>query len=41
MEKKPERLFKEMMSENFPKLGKNLDIQVHEINRSLHYFNLK
>lgn len=34
-----ENLFKEIMSEKLPNLGRKLDIQVHEANRSLYYFN--
>ena len=30
-EKEPESLFKEIMTENFPNLGGDLDIQVHEL----------
>ena len=40
-EKEAENLFKEIMAENFPNLGRNLDIQIHEDNSSPHNFNLK
>lgn len=36
-----ESLFEEITPENFPNLGRDLDIQVHETNRSPHAFNLK
>lgn len=32
-EKRTESLFKELILENFPDLGKELDIQVHKANR--------
>ena len=32
-EKRVESLFKEIISENFPNLGKDLDIQIHEANK--------
>ena len=38
-EKGTENLFKEIMTENFPNLGRELDIQVHEANTSLQNFN--
>lgn len=34
-----ENLFKEITAEKLPNLGRKLDIQVHEANRSLYYFN--
>ena len=40
-EKEAENLFKEIISENFPNLGKELEIQVNEINRSPKYINTK
>lgn len=36
-----ESLFKEMMAETFPDLGKDMDIQLHEAQRSPISFNLK
>ena len=36
-----ESLFKEMMTENFPNLQRDLDIQVHEAHRSPDKINLK
>ena len=38
-EKGAENLFKEIMSKNFPNLGEELDIQVHETNRTPNYLN--
>lgn len=35
-----ESVFKAIITENFPNLRKELDIQVHEANRT-HYFNVK
>ena len=35
MEKEVEKLLKETMAENVPSLGRDLDIQYHEDNRSL------
>ena len=34
-----ESLFKEVMNENFPNLGKEMDIQVHEACKSPNRFN--
>ena len=34
-------MFKEIISENFPNLGKELEIPVNEINRSPKYINTK
>lgn len=34
-------LFEERIAENFPNLKKDLDIQVHEVNRLPHNFNPK
>lgn len=36
-----ENLFKELTAENFPNLGKELDIQVYEANRTPYYLNVK
>lgn len=36
-----EKLFKEVIAENFPNLGKELDIKVHEANRSPYYHNTR
>lgn len=36
MEKWAESLFKEIIFENFPKLGRDLDIQVNKANKSSH-----
>lgn len=36
-----ESLFREVISENFPNLGRDLDIQVHKTNTSPCYFNPK
>lgn len=37
-----ENLTEEITAENFPNMGKDLDIQVHEANIThLHYFNAK
>lgn len=33
--------FKEIIAENFPNLGKELDIQIHEANRTSYYLNAK
>ena len=38
-EKGTDRLFKEIMAENFPNLGRNSAIQVHEAHRSPNKFN--
>ena len=40
-EKGAESLFKEIIAENFPNLGKELEIQVNEVNRSPKYINIK
>ena len=40
-EKEAERLFKEIIPENFPNLGKELGIQIHEANRTSNYLNTK
>ena len=40
-EKGAERLFKELIAENFPNLQKELNIQVHEAKRTPNYFNAK
>lgn len=40
-EKGAENLFKEIMAENVPNLRRDLDIQVHEANRSYQNFNSK
>ena len=40
-EKGAENLFKEIIAENFSNLGKKLDIQVHEDNRTPNYLNAK
>ena len=34
-------LFNEIIPENFPNLGRAMDVSVHEANRSPHYFNEK
>lgn len=39
--KRVESLFKEIMTENFSNIRKDLDIQVHEASRSPQNFNLK
>ena len=36
-----ERLFKEIIAENFPNLRKELDRHIHKGNRSLHHLNAK
>ena len=36
-----ESLFKEIIAENFPNLGKELEIQVKEANRTPNYINVK
>ena len=38
-EKGTKKLFKEIIAENFPNLGKELGIQVHEANRIPNYHN--
>ena len=40
-EKEAESFFKELIAENFPYLGKEVDLQVHEANRTLNYINAK
>lgn len=40
-EKEVESLFKEIMAKNFPILGRDLDIQVQEANKSPQIFNQK
>ena len=40
-EKAAESLFKEIIAENFPNLGKKLELQVNEPNRTLNYINVK
>lgn len=40
-QKEAESLSKEIMTENFPNLGRDLDIQVHEANRAPHKFQSK
>ena len=40
-QKRAESLFKEIIPEKFPNLGKKLDVQVHEANRSSNYINPK
>ena len=40
-ENKAENLFKEIMAENFPMLGRDLDIQVCEAHKSPNKLNLK
>ena len=40
-EKETESLSKEIIAENFPILGKELDIQVHEAKRTPNYLNAK
>ena len=39
-EKGAENIFKEIIAENVPNLGKKLNIEVHEANRT-HYFTTK
>lgn len=36
-----ESLFKEITAENFPNLEREMDIQVHEFNKSPHYLKEK
>ena len=36
-----ESLFKEIIAKNFPNLGKELELQVKEVNRTPHYINVK
>ena len=40
-EKGVESLFKEMVAENFPNLGKELNVQIHCASRTLNYLNTK
>lgn len=40
-EKGAKSLFKENVAENFPNLGREMDIQVHEFNKSPHYLKEK
>ena len=40
-EKRAESLFEEIMAENFPNLGRHMDIQVHEAHRSLNKLTLR
>lgn len=40
-EKGAESIFKEIIAEKFPNLGKELDIQVHEANKIPCYLNAK
>ena len=40
-EKGIERLFNEIIAMNFPNLGKDLDIQTHETNRTPTYLSAK
>lgn len=40
-EKGAENLFTEIIAKNFPNLGRELDIQVSEANRSSYYLNAK
>uniref|UniRef100_A0A9L0SCP5 L1 transposable element RRM domain-containing protein n=1 Tax=Equus caballus TaxID=9796 RepID=A0A9L0SCP5_HORSE len=40
-EKRTESLFKEIIAENFPNLGKELELQVNEVNRAPNYINVK
>ena len=40
-ERGAENLFKEIIAEKFPDLGKELDIQIHEVNRTHNYLNAK
>ena len=40
-EKRAERLFKEIKTENFQNLRKELDIQVHEVKRTPNYLHAK
>ena len=38
-EKRAKNLSKEIRAENFPNLGRDLDIEIHEDNKSLQVFN--
>ena len=40
-EKGAQSLFKKIIAEDYPKLGKELDIQVREANRTPYYLNAK
>ena len=40
-EEETERLFKEIIAENFPNLGEELAIQVHKANKALNYLSAK
>ena len=40
-ENRVETLFKEIIAENFPNMGKDLDIQVHGAHKSQNKLNLK
>lgn len=40
-EKGAESIFKEVIAEKFPNLGKELDIQIHEANKIPCYLNAK
>lgn len=40
-ERAAESLFGEIMDENFPNMGRDLEIQLHEANRSPNKFNLR
>ena len=40
-EKGAESLFKEIIAEKFPNLGKELDLQLYEANRTANYINAK
>lgn len=39
--KRTENLFNKIIAENLPNLGKELDIQVHKINRTPYHLNTK
>ena len=36
-----ESLFKDIIAKNFPNLGKEIDIQIHEANRTPNHLNAK
>src|SRR3712207_1482128 len=40
-EKEVESLFKVIIAENFPNLGKKPDLQIYEVNRTPSYINVK
>ena len=40
-EKRAESLFKEIIAENFPNLGKELDIQIQRAGRTPYYLHVK